>query len=114
MDNTVISALNDILADEMAAIATYMTQSATAESWGYKSLSDALEKRAIDEMRHAERIIDRIVYFNHVPTLNLSATPIGTDVQNFHTNDRILEAGAIKKYNNAIALCEQTSDGGTA
>lgn len=106
-----IATLNDLLADELTAINQYMVHSEMAEAWGYKKLHEAFEKRAIDEMKHAEVLIGRILFLEGTPTVSkLNKMMIGADVPKQLAGDRGLEMGAIKSYNDAIVLAGEVKD----
>ena len=106
-----IATLNDLLADELTAINQYMVHSEMAETWGYKKLHEAFEKRAIDEMKHAEVLIGRILFLEGTPTVSkYNKMSIGADVPKQLAGDRGLEMGAIKSYNEAIALAGEVKD----
>lgn len=106
-----IATLNDLLADELTAISQYMVHSEMAEAWGYKKLHEAFEKRAIDEMKHAETLIGRILFLEGSPTVSkLNKMMIGADVPKQLAGDRGLEMGAIKAYNDAIVLAGEVKD----
>jgi bacterioferritin len=106
-----IATLNDLLADELTAINQYMVHSEMAEAWGYKKLHEAFEKRAIDEMKHAETLIGRILFLEGTPTVSkLNKMMIGADVPKQLAGDRGLEMGAIKSYNEAIVLAGEVKD----
>lgn len=113
-DPGVIQTLNDLLADELTAINQYMVQSEMCANWGYEKLHKAIEKRAIDEMKHAEKLIARIIFLEGSPTVNkLNAINIGQDVETMHKNDQSSETTAIKDYNAAIQQCVQAGDNGS-
>jgi len=106
-----IATLNDLLADELTAINQYMVHSEMAEAWGYKKLHEAFEKRAIDEMKHAEALIGRILFLEGTPTVSkLNKMMIGADVPKQLAGDRALEMGAVKAYNDAIILAGEVKD----
>ena len=106
-----IATLNDLLADELTAINQYMVHSEMAEAWGYKKLHEAFEKRAIDEMKHAEVLIGRILFLEGTPTVSkLNKMMIGADVPKQLAGDRALEMGAVKAYNEAIILAGEVKD----
>ena len=106
-----IATLNDLLADELTAINQYMVHSEMAEAWGYKKLHEAFEKRAIDEMKHAEILIGRILFLEGIPTVSkLNKMTIGADVPKQLAGDRGLEMGAVKAYNEAIVLAGEVKD----
>jgi bacterioferritin len=106
-----IATLNDLLADELTAINQYMVHSEMANNWGYKKLHEAFEKRAIDEMKHAETLIGRILFLEGTPTVSkYNKMMIGADVPKQLAGDRGMEMGAIKSYNEAIILAGEVKD----
>ena len=110
----VIEKLNFLLADELTAISQYMVQAEMCANWGYKHLAEAIEKRAIDEMKHAEKHISRILFLEEKPIVSeLNKIHIGDGVEAFHKNDWEAESGAIKAYNDAIKLAVEVGDNGT-
>jgi len=110
-DPKVIKTLNSLLADELTAINQYMVHSEMCENWGYDKLGDAIEKRAIDEMKHGEKLIARILFLEGTPTVTeLRPIHIGADVPKMFAADHVLEADAIKAYNSAIYLCGEARD----
>lgn len=110
----VIDFLNFLLADELTAVSQYMVHAAMCDNWGYGKLHDAIEHRAIDEMKHAEKLIDRILFFEGIPIVsNLNKIMIGENVKLQFERDHEAEAGAIKGYNDAIHLTLEVGDGGT-
>jgi bacterioferritin len=113
-DPKVIDTLNDLLADELTAINQYMVHAEMCDNWGYKRLEKTIEARAITEMRHAEKIIARILFLEGTPTVsNLKAIHIGPDVQAQLKHDWDAEAGAIASYNKAANLTADLDDYGT-
>jgi bacterioferritin len=111
----VIATLNDLLADELTAINQYMVHSEMCEDWGYGRLHKLIEKRAIDEMKHAERLIGRILFLEGTPTVSkLNKIHIGADVEKQYKNDLDAELGAIKAYNDAIQQASDLGDNGTS
>lgn len=113
-DVRIIGRLNELLADELTAINQYMVQSEMCANWGYERLHKAVEKRAIDEMKHAEKLIGRIIFLEGSPTVSkLNDIHIGDDVEAQHTSDRASETGAIRAYNEAIRLAVEAGDNGT-
>jgi len=106
-----INTLNSLLADELAAINQYIVHAEMCEDWGYVKLHDKLKLRAISEMRHAEKLIGRILFLEGTPIVdNLSNINIGAGIPQQVENDRLAEEGAIKAYNDAIALAEEVRD----
>ncbi|NLX64240.1 MAG: bacterioferritin [Clostridiaceae bacterium] len=109
-----IETLNALLADELAAINQYIVHAEMCEDWGYGKLHEGFEKRALDEMRHAEKLIGRILFLGGKPIVNeLSKIHIGDDVPKQIEYDRAAEEGAIKAYNDAIALAGEVRDHAT-
>jgi len=106
-----IETLNALLADELTAINQYMVHSEMAHNWGYEKLHQHFEKRAIDEMKHAEMLIGRILFLEGTPTVSkYNKMSIGADVPKQLAGDRGLEMGAIKSYNEAIILAGEVKD----
>lgn len=113
-DPKVIKQLNARLADELAAINQYMVHAEMCENWGYKRLHEAVQKRAIDEMKHAEKLIARILFLEGTPVVSqLSKIQIGSDVAKQYDNDLKAELAAVKDYNTDIRLAAEASDHGT-
>jgi bacterioferritin len=113
-DEKVIALLNTQLADELTAVNQYMVHAGMCANWGYEKLHNSIEKRAIDEMRHAESLIDRILYLEGSPTVSvLNKIFIGAKVDIQIANDLNAEAGAVKTYNEGIQICVTASDNGT-
>ena len=110
----ILECLNDLLADELTAINQYMVHSEMCEDWGYARLHEAVEGRAMDEMKHAEQLIGRIIFLEGRPIVsNLKAIHIGPEVEKQISNDWDAEAGAVKAYNAGIALAVEVGDNGT-
>ena len=113
-DKRLIDALNGLLADELTAINQYMVHSEICDDWGYGKLHKHFEKRAIDEMKHAEKLIGRIIFLEGLPTVSvLNKINIGSTVDKQLASDRAAEDGAIKAYNEAIALAGEVKDAAT-
>jgi bacterioferritin len=110
----ILETLNELLADELTAINQYMVQSEMCADWGYEKLHEAIEKRAIDEMKHAEKLIGRILFLEGRPIVsNLNKINIGATVDVQHKNDQAAEEMAIKAYNDSIKLAVEVGDNGT-
>jgi bacterioferritin len=113
-DDRIIAALNSLLADELTAINQYMVQSEMCDNWGYDKLHKQIEKHAIDEMKHAEMHIGRIIFLEGMPIVSkLNPINIGGAVKDMITNDNSSESDAIKSYNDAITLAHEVRDQGT-
>ncbi|MDP3180816.1 MAG: bacterioferritin [Bacteroidota bacterium] len=107
--------LNSLLADELTAINQYMVHSEMCENWGYGKLYMAIRKQAMDEMHHAEWLIERILFFEGAPTVSkLNPIRIGKTVLEMISNDNGDELNAVIAYNNAIKLAREVGDQGTA
>jgi len=106
-----IETLNALLADELSAINQYMVHSEMAANWGYDKLHEYFEKRSIDEMKHAEILIGRILFLEGLPIVSkLNPIHIGSDVPKQLDSDHQAEEGAIKAYNAAIKLAGEVND----
>ena len=106
-----IDALNDLLAGELTAINQYMVHAEMCEDWGYSRLHENFEKRAITEMKHAEKLIERILFLEGTPIVsNLNEIRIGSAVPQQVDNDHALEIETVKDYNEAIVLAGQVLD----
>ena len=110
----IIAILNEFLADELTAINQYIVHSEMCANWGYEKLHSAAEKRAIEEMKHAEKLIAQILFLEGIPVVsNLKKVNIGATVDAQLKNDWEAEAGAIKAYNDGIRLCLELGDNGS-
>jgi len=110
----VIKILNNLLADELTAISQYMVHSEMCDNWGYTRLHKAVEGRAVDEMRHAELLIGRILFLEGMSTVNrLNPMHIGNSVDDQLAHDHEAEAGAVANYNAAIQKVSELGDHGT-
>lgn len=106
-----IKTLNSLLADELTAINQYMVHSEMCANWGYARLHKHFEKRAIVEMKHAEKLIGRILFLEGSPTVSvLNKINIGAEVSKQLANDHAAEVGAIKAYNEAIVQAGESKD----
>ncbi|MFA5297320.1 MAG: bacterioferritin [Lutibacter sp.] len=106
-----ITVLNSLLADELTAINQYMVHSEMCENWGYGKLHSAIRKQAMDEMKHAEWLIERIIFLDGSPTVSkLNAIKIGKTVPEIIKNDSDDELNAILAYNDAIKLAREVGD----
>jgi len=107
--------LNDLLSDELTAISQYMVHSEMCDNWGYEKLHKAIEKRAKEEMNHAEWLVKRILFLGGMPVVSkLNRMKIGKDVSEMVSNGHESELEAIRAYNAAIGLAGELSDQGTA
>ena len=110
----ILTALNSLLADELTVINQYMVHSEMCENWGYGKLHLAIRKQAMDEMHHAEWLIERIIFLDGSPTVSkLNSITIGKTVSEMIKNDGNDELETVKKYNDAIKLAHEIDDQGT-
>ena len=113
-DTKVIKQLNTALSAELTAIVQYMVQAEMCESWGYHRLAGATKARAIQEMHHAEHLIERIIFLDGTPSVDIPLTPkVGATVQQQLETDLADEAGAIREYNDAAKICREVGDSGS-
>ncbi|HUN87218.1 MAG TPA: bacterioferritin [Terriglobales bacterium] len=110
----VVQQLNTALRSELTAIAQYMVQAETCENWGYSRLAGLMKRRAIEEMHHAEHLIERIVYLDSVPKIDVALTPrLGANVPEQLQSDFADEKEAIATYNAAAKICFEAGDNGS-
>jgi bacterioferritin len=113
-DAKVLDCLNALLADELTAISQYMVEAEMLDNWGLMKLSELEEKRAITEMKHAEKLIARILFLEGRPMVTkLNEMRIGAEVPQQLDNDLAAEMGAIRGYNAGIKLCAEVGDNAT-
>ena len=110
----VLETLNALLREEMTAISQYMVHAEMYENWGYSKLGEAEEHSSIEEMKHAEKLIARILFLEGRPIVSdLDVIRIGKTVDEMLKNDLALETDAVKMYNEAIKLVIAEKDNGT-
>jgi len=110
----IIAVLNNLLADELTAISQYMVHSEMCASWKFEKLHKAIEERAITEMKHAEKLIGRILFLDGIPIVsNLRKINIGASVEAQFANDLDAELGAVKGYNEGIRVAYDLGDNGS-
>jgi len=109
-----ITVLNSLLADELTVINQYMVQSEMCANWGYSKLHKAIRKQAMDEMLHAEWLIERIIFFEGVPIVSkLNPIKVGKTVSEIISNNDNTELDVVSSYNDAIKLASKVDDQGT-
>jgi bacterioferritin len=110
----VLDALNRALTIELTAINQYFCQARMCKNWGYARLAKKHYEESIGEMKHAQILIDRILFLEGVPEIaRYDVIRVGTDVKEQLENDLRLEMGGVKAYNQAIELCSSLHDHGT-
>ena len=113
-NDQIIAALNNLLSDELTAISQYMVHSEMCDNWGLEKLHKAVEGRAITEMKHAEKLIARILFLEGLPIVSkLKKITIGADIEAQLKNDLAAEYGAVNGYNEAVRLAYELNDNGS-
>ncbi|MCC6337076.1 MAG: bacterioferritin [Myxococcales bacterium] len=113
-DAKVIALLNDILTAELTAINQYFLHAELCEHWGFERLHHRLRKESIEEMRHAEKLVHRILFLEGLPNLQkLNKVGVGQTVAEQFQLDLAVELEAVKRLNDAIEACRAVGDGGT-
>ncbi len=110
-DLKLLEKLDELLAEELTAINQYMVHSEMCANWGYDRLHEKIEKRAVDEMKHAEKLISRMLFLEGLPTVSrLNQINIGVDVPKQLQSDLEDELKAVRIYNEAIRLADDVGD----
>jgi len=110
-DKKIIEILNDVLTAELTAINQYFVHGEMCDNWGYDRLHHAIRKHSIEEMKHAEQVIERILFLEGVPNMQrLAKINIGETVPEQFRVDHALEADAIKRLNAGIEVCRELDD----
>jgi len=111
----VIELLNEVLTAELTAINQYFIHAKMCDNWGYEKLAKKTYDESIDEMRDAEKVIERILYLDGVPNLQrLGSMRVGESVPEQHQLGLELEIDAIERYNRGVELARRQGDNGTA
>src|ERR1700690_442510 len=109
----VLEQLNQALRDELTAINQYFLHAEMAENWGYKKYSKYIKKQSIDEMKHAELLMERILFLDGMPKMDPMALKIGHTVKDMIESDLKLEHEAVASYNESIRVCVENGDNGS-
>jgi bacterioferritin len=110
----VMEALADLLAAELSAASTYFVHAKMRDNWGYPDLAKRAYDDSIEEMRHAEKLIERIIYFEGMPNLQrLNRIRVGEGVADQFSNELMLEKRTVDSLVDGIALCREVGDDGT-
>jgi len=113
-DKKVIDQLNAALSSELTAVTQYMVQSEMCGNWGYARLSGLIKARAIEEMRHAEGLIERIIFLDALPAVTVALQPqLGTKVEEQMQINLKDELDAVRQYNEAAKICVAAGDDGS-
>ncbi len=109
----VIEELNKALREELTAINQYFLHAEMYENWGYEKLSDFIKKQSIGEMKHAEVLMERILFLDGAPAMKPLELTVGKNVKEMLQSDLELELGAVKDYNAAIQVAVAEKDNGS-
>ena len=110
----IIELLNDVLTAELTAINQYFIHYRMCDNWGYPQLAKKKREESIEEMKHADKVIARVLFLDGIPNMQrLSPVSVGEDAIEQHKLDLALELEAYKRLNDAIALCVSAGDNGT-
>jgi bacterioferritin len=113
-DAKVLAVLQESLKAELTAINQYFLHAEMCENWGYKKLADYTRKESIDEMKHAEKLMERILYLDGTPNMSdYFKINIGPNVEQQFKNDLQVEYDAVKRLNDGINICNSVNDGGS-
>ena len=114
-DSKVIDLLNEILTGELTAINQYFLHAKMCQNWGYQRLYEYIRKESIDEMKHADQLMSRVLFLEGLPNVQrLGKINVGQTVVEQFKNDLAVEMEAIPRLNKAIAESRQIGDNGTA
>jgi bacterioferritin len=109
----VIQELNAALREELTAINQYFLHAEMCENWGYNRLSEYIKKQSIGEMKHAEVLMERILFLDGTPSMQPLELKVGGNVQEMIESDLALEVSAVKQYNAAVQIATEQKDNGT-
>jgi bacterioferritin len=114
VNEEVVQLLNDVLCAELTGINQYFIHAMMCKNWHYLKLAEHSRKESIDEMKHAQEVIERILYLDGVPNMQkYMKINVGQNVPEQHSFDLALEKGAVERLNAGIALCVKHGDNGT-
>lgn len=109
----VLEELNKALREELTAINQYFLHAEMCENWGYERLSEYIKKQSIGEMRHAESLMERILFLDGTPSMQPLELTIGKNVRDIIQSDLTLELDAVKMYNESIRIAVEHKDNGS-
>jgi bacterioferritin len=109
----VLAELNKALREELTAINQYFLHAEMCENWGYTRLSSYIKKQSIGEMKHAEVLMERILFLDGSPSMMPLELKVGGTVKGMLESDLALETAAVKQYNNAVAIATEEGDNGS-
>jgi bacterioferritin len=106
----VIAQLNQALREELTAINQYFLHAEMCHNWGYHRLGDYIKKQAIDEMKHAEELIERLLFLDATPQMDPMDLKVGTNVKTQLEADLTLEEAAVEMYNKSVQIAREAGD----
>jgi bacterioferritin len=109
----VLAQLNKALQEELTAINQYFLHAEMCENWGYRKLSEFIKKQSIGEMKHAEVLMERILFLDGTPSMMPLDLKVGANVKAMIESDLALELSAVKQYNEAVAIATAEGDNGS-
>ena len=113
-NDEIIAVLQEVLSAELTAVNQYFIHARMNENWGYKKLAAYVRKESIEEMQHAQQVIDRILYFDGVPNMSkYMKINVGEDVPQQFRNDLAVEYQAVPRLNKGIEVARSLGDNGT-
>ena len=113
-DPQVLDVLSDVLAAELTAINQYFIHAKMCANWGYKKLAHKKREESIEEMRDADAVMERILYFDGIPNMmRMNPVKVGENPIEQHELDLALEVSAVERLNKGIAVCVAKGDNGT-
>ncbi|HXJ18249.1 MAG TPA: bacterioferritin [Candidatus Polarisedimenticolia bacterium] len=112
-NSKVLAELNKALREELTAINQYFLHAEMCENWGYHKLSEYIKKQSIDEMKHAEKLIERILFLDGSPSMEPLKLTVGPSVRQVFESDLKLELSAVSQYNDAVRIATEERDNGT-
>jgi bacterioferritin len=112
-NKNVVAALNEALKEELTAINQYFLHAEMCENWKYERLSKYIKKQSIDEMKHAEQLVERILFLDGTPNMEPLAVKIGANVKQQLENDLSLEINAVAMYNRDVQMAVEAADNGS-
>jgi bacterioferritin len=113
-DRAIVDLLNEILTGELTAVNQYWLHARMCGNWGYKRLEEAIKKESLGEMKHADELIERVLFLDGLPNVQrLGKVNIGQTVPEILKNDLAVELDAVSLLNRAIAACRAADDNGT-
>src|SRR6516162_5674092 len=112
-DPRIIDALNEVLTNELTAINQYFLHARMCQNWGFAYLGKKIYEESLDEMKHADKLVERILFLEGLPNLQkLNKLSIGTSVVEILKSDLAFETATVPILNSTIALCRSVGDNG--